>query len=109
MAEPAAAAVVHVMLAHCTAPGQVVEMPLVLPQGSSVQAALLASGMELSSQLDLQVGVWGRACPSTQILQDGDRLEIYRPLLVDPKVARRERFARQGSRGAGLFARNRKT
>ncbi len=36
-----------------------------------------------------------------------DRLEIYRPLTVDPKVARRERFSRQGARTTGLFARRR--
>jgi sulfur carrier protein len=40
-------------------------------------------------------------------LQDGDRLEIYRPLKVDPKVARRERFARQGAKTTGLFAKRR--
>ncbi|MDH5708755.1 MAG: RnfH family protein, partial [Hylemonella sp.] len=39
-----------------------------------------------------------------QVLRDLDRVELYRPLKVDPKVARRERFARQGARGAGLFA-----
>ena len=38
-----------------------------------------------------------------QVLRDQDRIEIYRPLRVDPKVARRERFVKQGSRGAGLF------
>jgi putative ubiquitin-RnfH superfamily antitoxin RatB of RatAB toxin-antitoxin module len=32
-------------------------------------------------------------------------VEVYRELLVDPKVARRERFRKQGSRAAGLFAR----
>ncbi len=41
-------------------------------------------------------------------LKDGDRVEIYRQLVVDPKVARRERFVRQGSRGAGLFAKDRR-
>jgi putative ubiquitin-RnfH superfamily antitoxin RatB of RatAB toxin-antitoxin module len=40
-------------------------------------------------------------------LQDGDRLEVYRPLRVDPKVARRERFKGQGARTAGLFAKRR--
>jgi hypothetical protein len=34
-------------------------------------------------------------------------VEVYRGLLVDPKVARRERFKSQGSRGAGLFAKKR--
>jgi sulfur carrier protein len=40
-------------------------------------------------------------------LQDGDRLEWLRPLQVDPKVARRERFKRQGAKTAGLFAQRR--
>jgi hypothetical protein len=42
-----------------------------------------------------------------QVLQDLDRVEIYRPLKVDPKVARRTRFVEQGARTAGLFARKR--
>jgi uncharacterized protein len=41
------------------------------------------------------------------VLGDRDRVEIYRPLQVDPKMARRERFRRQGARAAGLFARKR--
>ena len=40
-------------------------------------------------------------------VQDGDRLELYRSLTVDPKLARRQRFASQGARAAGLFARRR--
>ncbi|MNL58374.1 hypothetical protein D3C87_1820040 [compost metagenome] len=43
-----------------------------------------------------------------QPLKDGDRIELCRPLTVDPKVARRERFQRQGARGTGLFANKRK-
>jgi putative ubiquitin-RnfH superfamily antitoxin RatB of RatAB toxin-antitoxin module len=37
------------------------------------------------------VGVFGRAAPRRQMLNDGDRVEIYRPLAEDPKHARRER------------------
>ena len=37
-------------------------------------------------------------------LQLQDRVEVYRALKVDPKVARRERFAKQGARTTGLFA-----
>ena len=55
----------------------------------------------------LQLGVWGKPVDATHFLRDGDRLEIYRPLTVDPKVARRERFVRQGAKGAGLFAKRR--
>jgi hypothetical protein len=43
----------------------------------------------------------------THALQEGDRLEVLRPLRVDPKVARRERFQRQGAKTAGLFAKRR--
>ena len=54
----------------------------------------------------LALGVWGRRGRLEQLLRDGDRVEVYRPLQVDPKVARRERFRKQGARAAGLFARN---
>lgn len=40
----------------------------------------------------------------TTVLQHQDRVEVYRALKVDPKVARRERFAKQGARTTGLFA-----
>jgi putative ubiquitin-RnfH superfamily antitoxin RatB of RatAB toxin-antitoxin module len=41
----------------------------------------------------------------SQALKEDDRIEWLRGLRVDPKVARRERFEKQGSRAAGLFAR----
>ena len=41
------------------------------------------------------------------MLNDHDRIEIYRALRVDPKVARRERFNSQGAKRAGLFAKTR--
>ena len=70
----------------------------------------MAELAELAEQLatgDLTAGIWGRAAMPTQVLEDGDRVELYRALRVDPKVARRERFKGQGSRGAGLFAKRR--
>lgn len=101
------AALLHVTLAHCTAPGQVVEVTMSIADGTTVQDMLLAAGIKPEGKPGQQIGVWGKACVPEQVLQEGDRLEIYRPLLVDPKMARRERFAQQGSRSAGLFARNR--
>lgn len=53
---------------------------------------------------DLKVACWGHKVSSQQLLQSGDRIELCRPLRVDPKVARRERFEKQGKRGAGLFS-----
>ena len=51
------------------------------------------------------VAIWGRKVGLQEPLRDGDRVEVLRPLQVDPKIARRERFRKQGSRAAGLFAR----
>ncbi len=41
------------------------------------------------------LGIWGRLIEDGQLPQDGDRIEIYRPLLIDPRDARR-RLASQG-------------
>jgi hypothetical protein len=80
-----------------------------VPGGSSVADAIAASGLRSDFpgiDLDaLGVGIWGRKAAPRQLLRDRDRIEVYRPLKVDPKVARRERFRKQGSRAAGLFAR----
>jgi putative ubiquitin-RnfH superfamily antitoxin RatB of RatAB toxin-antitoxin module len=90
---------------------EVLAFDLQLPLGVRVRDALHASGLaERCPELDLghaSVGVWGRKAGLEQVLRDLDRVEVYRPLRVDPKVARRERFKRQGARGTGLFARKR--
>ena len=51
--------------------------------------------------------VWGKTVQTDTPLVQGDRLELLRSLLVDPKEARRLRFNQQGSRAAGLFAKRR--
>lgn len=50
------------------------------------------------------MAIWGKPARPEQLLRDQDRLEWLRPLTVDPKVARRERFKGQGAKTAGLFA-----
>ena len=71
--------------------------------------ALEASGLPQEcpdwERQGLSFSVWGRAQPADHRLRDQDRVEVLRPLRVDPKVARRERFSQQGSRAAGLFSR----
>jgi len=69
----------------------------------STQSDLFAS----HSTQDWQTAVWSKPVERTQTLKDGDRLEVLRPLRVDPKVARRERFQKQGAKTAGLFAKRR--
>ena len=106
-----ATATLPVTVAVCVGPREVREWALELPAGSTVRSALQACGMTRpgpsSEAVTLDVGVWGRAVGPDHLLQAGDRVELYRPLQVDPKVARRERFARQGARSTGLFARQR--
>ena len=79
-----------------------------VPSGTSVAWVLESSGVFQAFkhlQTDgLLLGVWGQRVDPSHTLQPDDRLEVYRNLLVDPKVARRERFKRQGSKGTGLFA-----
>jgi uncharacterized protein len=105
-------ACLHVTVAFSPAPREVLEWSLNLPAGSTVWQALQASGLAqhlpLASLASLAVGVWGRKAPPGQLLRDNDRIEVYRPLVVDPKRARRERFEKQGARAAGLFAKRRK-
>jgi len=71
----------------------------VLPAGSVLLDALNASGLRLAHPaLDIErcvAGVWGRVAALSQPLADGDRVEVYRPLRVDPKEARRLRYRRQ--------------
>ena len=103
-----AEATVHVTVVYSPAPRQVHEWSLSLPPGSTVLEALRASGMAGTFPLiDLaaaDVGVWGRKARNGQLLRERDRVEVYRPLQVDPKLARRERFRKQGVRAPGLFA-----
>jgi len=92
-------------------PRQVREYAVTLQQGATLRDAVAKCGLlDEFAQLDLKqhtVGIWGRKATPGQRLRADDRVEIYRPLLVDPKVARRERFTRQGARGTGLFAKRR--
>ena len=96
-------------------PRQVVELRHICPEGTTALDVL----QELSQSLGLdaaalqavvddgRIGVWGKPIPADRVLVAGDRLEVYRPLTVDPKVARRARFVRQGAKTAGLFAKKR--
>jgi putative ubiquitin-RnfH superfamily antitoxin RatB of RatAB toxin-antitoxin module len=66
-----------------------------LPPGSCIADALRLAALDPDfAGVDLATapfGIFGRAARADQALQDGDRIEIYRPLAVDPKEARRAR------------------
>ena len=72
---------------------------VVLASGATASEAVDESGIarefpdqELSA---CRLGIWGRLIEGGQLLQDGDRIEIYRPLTIDPREARR-RLAAEG-------------
>ncbi|QLK60163.1 RnfH family protein [Enterobacteriaceae bacterium Kacie_13] len=69
-----------------------------LEEGSNVEQALLASGLlELRKDIDLKknkLGIYSRPVKLADIVNDGDRIEIYRPLIADPKELRRIRAER---------------
>jgi putative ubiquitin-RnfH superfamily antitoxin RatB of RatAB toxin-antitoxin module len=97
-----------ITLLYSPVPRQVRQWDLSLPSGSTVAEGIRASGVLLEfpelAKGRLAVGIWGRKASLRQLLQQQDRLEIYRPLRVDPKIARRERFNKQGVKKSGLFA-----
>lgn len=66
-----------------------------LAEGKTVEDAIAASGLyERFPHHDLRnfdTGIWGRLVPRTERLRSGDRVELYRPLRLDPRDARRER------------------
>jgi putative ubiquitin-RnfH superfamily antitoxin RatB of RatAB toxin-antitoxin module len=66
-----------------------------LHEGATAREALLVSGLlERCTEIDpatAAFGVFGRVVSPDHVLQDGDRVEIYRPLKVDPRAARRAR------------------
>lgn len=102
---------IRVCVVYAPAAREVHEVALSLAEASCVGDALQLSGLlqsfpELNPHKML-MGVWGRQVGLTHTLCDQDRVEIYRPLRVDPKVARRERFVKQGARAAGLFVKKR--
>jgi uncharacterized protein len=71
---------------------------LKMPEGTTAEQAILASGLLNHSPeidgADLNVGIFGSVCKLDRPLRQGDRVEIYRPLIHDPKEARRQRASK---------------
>ncbi len=86
-------ATIQVEIAYSPRPGQVQRLTLTLAEGTTVAQAIERSGWTLPA--DVRIGVWGRLRAPTELLRDRDRVELYRPLSVDPKEARRQRYRSQ--------------
>ncbi len=72
-------------------------VPLTLPAGSTLKEALAASGLLAKypaiDPVGGKFGIYGKLCKPDTPLRDRDRVEIYRPLIADPKEVRKQRAA----------------
>jgi len=78
-------------------PTQQVILPITVIPGTTAQAAIEASGILAKfPEIDLnsnKIGIFGKLCKPDTPLRHLDRVEIYRPLIADPKEIRRQRAA----------------
>ena len=88
-------------------PDRVDEQAIELPDGATLGDAFVAFAIGEVSAAD--VGVWGKSVPLDTPLKNGDRIERYRPLIADPKLARHRRANEQGYRWQGRTRRAAKT
>jgi putative ubiquitin-RnfH superfamily antitoxin RatB of RatAB toxin-antitoxin module len=101
---------IDVELAYAT-PAEQVILPVRVPRGATLQQAIEISGvLRKYPEIDLgtnKVGVFGKLAKLDTELREKDRVEIYRPLIADPKAVRKMR-AEEGKemrKGAGARAR----
>jgi hypothetical protein len=86
--------VIHIEVAYAT-PDKQVLLDLSVPAGTTVaegieQSAIRDEFPELNMDIKA-VGIFSRKVPLDHVLREGDRIEIYRPLIADPKEVRRKR------------------
>lgn len=91
---------IQVEVAYATPERQQI-IPLRVPEGTTVAECIEQSNIKrYFAEIDLEtqkVGIWSKAAKLDQTPRDGDRIEIYRPLIADPKAVRRKRAERQRS------------
>lgn len=76
-------------------------LPLEVAEDATAESAIRQSGiLERFPEIDLEqnrIGIFSKSCKLEQTLRAGDRVEIYRPLIVDPKESRRSRAAKSAA------------
>ena len=84
-------------------PSKQILLSINVEQGTSVEQAIISSGILSDfSEIDLtvnKVGIWNRVAKLSDQVQAYDRIEIYRPLLADPKEVRKRRAAKAKEEG----------
>jgi putative ubiquitin-RnfH superfamily antitoxin RatB of RatAB toxin-antitoxin module len=89
---------IHVEVAYALRERQAL-VAVEVEEGGTIEEAIRCSGiLEAFPEIDLRrakVGIFGRPAALDERMRDGDRVEIYRPLIADPKEARRKKAARR--------------
>ena len=95
----ASADLLHIEVAYAAADDQLL-LRIEIAPGSTVEHAIRYSGMlDRFPEIDLtrnKVGIFGKTCRGDRVLTDGERVEIYRPLVADPKEVRKRRAREKG-------------
>ncbi len=98
---------IHVEVAYALEDKQTI-MTLDVPEGTTALEAAKQSGITNKfDDIDLdnaKLGIFAKVVAPTQVLRAGDRVEIYRPLIADPKEVRKARAARAKERRANKEA-----
>lgn len=87
---------IRVEVAYATPQAQVI-IPVDINEGTTLEEAIKLSGILIQfPEIDLsknKVGIFSKISKKDQVLRDKDRVEIYRPLIADPKEVRKQRAA----------------
>ncbi len=88
---------IEVEVAYATPEKQLI-LPVTVAEGSTAEEAVKHSGIhehfpELEGQSTFKYGVFGKLCKADRELRPGDRVELYRQLIADPKEVRKQRAA----------------
>jgi uncharacterized protein len=90
-------AAINIEVCFALADKQIAVPVKVHPGATMAEAIQMSKILQECAGIDLEknrVGIFGKVAKLDTVLRDGDRVEIYRPLIADPKDARRKRAAR---------------
>ena len=95
----------HIMVEVAYAlPDKQVILPLEVTEGTMIEEAIKRSGiLEQFPEIDIstvKTGIFGKMNKLDKVLRDKDRIEIYRPLIADPKESRRQQAEMQKNKAA---------
>lgn len=95
---------IPIEVAYATPERQKILSVKVAPNTTLIDAVRQSSITDIFPYLDIEsadLGIWAKAKPNTTIVQAGERIEIYRNLIADPKESRRKRAAKKADKQNG--------